>query len=78
VLVSTGQLLLASALLEEILFMLKPFLVDSLNKKPSPGIQPTSLMDPLSEGSPDMEIAVTSYSRLVLPYYAVATVFLYF
>jgi hypothetical protein len=70
VLISTGQLLLASALLEEILFLLKPLLVDSLGKKVSPEIQPTALMKPLSEGSFEIDNAGTSYSRFVLPYHA--------
>jgi hypothetical protein len=67
VLISTGQLLLASALLEEILFLLKPLLVDSSGKKVSPEIQPTALMKPVSEGSFEMDNVGTSYSRFVFP-----------
>jgi hypothetical protein len=74
VLISTGQLVLASALLKEILLLLKPLLADSSNKKLSPVIQTTPLMRPISEGSLEMEIAVASINRFVLPYHVVATV----
>jgi hypothetical protein len=69
VVISTGQLLLASALLEEILFLLKPLLVDSLDKV-SPEIWPTALKKPVSEGSFEVENAGTNYSRFVLHYHA--------
>jgi hypothetical protein len=69
VLISTGQLLLASALLEEILFLLKPLLVDSLDKDAYPEICPTALKKPVSEGSFEVENAGTNYSRFVLHYH---------
>jgi hypothetical protein len=69
VLISTGQLLLASALLEEILFLLKPLLVDSLGKEGSPETWPTALKKPISEGSFEADNAGTNYSRFVLPYH---------
>jgi hypothetical protein len=65
VLISTGQLVLASALLEEIFLLLKPLLIDFSNKKLSPVVQPTPLMKPISEGSLEMEVAAASYSRFV-------------
>jgi len=68
VLINTGQLRLASALLQEILLLLKPLLVDVPNKKHSPSIQPTSLMKTVPEGALEMDIAGTSYSRSVLAY----------
>jgi hypothetical protein len=65
VLISTGQLVLASALLEEIFLLLKPLLIDFSNKKLSPVVQPTPLMKPISEGSLEMEVAAASCSRFV-------------
>jgi hypothetical protein len=62
VLINTGQLQLASALLQEILLLLKPLLVDL------PNVQPTSLMKTVSEATVEMDIAGTTYSRSVLSY----------
>jgi len=73
VLINTGQLRLASALLQEILLLLKPLLVDLPNKKHSPGIQPTSLMKTVAESTLEMDIAGTSYSRSVLSYCLAST-----
>jgi hypothetical protein len=59
---------LASALVEEILLLLKPLLADSSNKKLCPVVQTTPSMKPISEGSLEMEIAVASYNRFVMSY----------
>jgi hypothetical protein len=69
VLVSTGQLLLASALLKEILSSLKPLLVDSSGKEVSHDIWPRGLKKPVSEDSFEADNAGTNQSRFVLPYH---------
>jgi hypothetical protein len=77
VLINTGQLLLASALLKEILLLLKPLFIDLPNKKHTPGVQPTFFMKTVSEEAIDMGIAATSYSRSVLSCYLVPAALLY-
>jgi hypothetical protein len=73
VLINTGQLLLASALLQEILLLLKPLLVDLQNKKHSPGVQAASFMKTISEDTLEIDMAGTGYSRSVLCYFLVPT-----
>ncbi|KDR22947.1 Vacuolar protein sorting-associated protein 13B [Zootermopsis nevadensis] len=63
VLISMGQLVLASALLEEVLLLLKPFLADSSTKTLPLVVHATPLMKPISEGSLEMEIAGANYNR---------------
>lgn len=78
VLISMGQLVLASALLEEVLLLLKPFLADSSTKTLPLVVHATPLMKPISEGSLEMEIAGANYNRFVLPYHAGTTFWMHF